>query len=731
MLAGMKIWLSPLVFLAFYGFALECPVDGLAMYTWGNDGGNEYIKVNAERSRLEQHKASLSGDVVIKQQQDVFHGERLNYDRRTGVVSTPDGITFGTPAFAIRARQADYSTADKTGNFSGVDYYLRSDAAVGSAKGLRVDRDKQTEDLTEASYTTCRRQHPEWSFKARKIHLDHRLGTGRAWRTKFYIGDTPVFYLPYFSFPLDDRRKTGFLFPTLRTSTYRGVDLTVPFYLNIAPNQDATIAMRSMTKRGVMLKGQYRYLLTEHQGEIDGAYLQHDRKSNKKRWAFKVHHTYTPSDQFNIVADYERLSDKNYIKDFTDTLDLSSRNFLKSSITASYKFSSNYSVLAQAQNYQLASSAYRDADKPYNILPKITGVGNWQLGDGFSLLANSEVVNFDKDNAVSGVRFDQHVGLLYDYKKTYMFVRPRLDYRFTHYQLRHQAEDTPAVINRSIPTFSLDSGLYFERPASWFGHPVKQKLEPRLFYLRTPYKYQTKIPDFDTADIDVSYHSLFLTNRFTGKDRIGDADQLAMAVSTSYVDDDSGKEIATLAIGQIQYFADRRVSLNNSVTKRSRSDVIVTGKMKLGEHVNIAGMVQKDIDGKSTRKSLLSVNYSPDSDKAFKLSHLYDSGHYKQLDFSGFWRLKPKWRMFWRWNYSLAYKKSVDIFAGLEYADCCWGVRFIARQQRGDLSHDEADTSVLLEFALKGLGNIGNDTKALLKNVIPSYQPISYERVKR
>lgn len=706
----------------------QCYVDELAAFTWADASADELLHISADNSRVDAATASFSGNVSANRGQEVFRSKSLHYQRQNRRIKASEGMLYGTPEFALRADKANYSLLSNDGNFSNADYYLTQQQAVGSAKELTVNRNDATEDLSDATYTTCARNNPKWFIKVKDLHLDHDDGVGVAKHAKFYVGDMPLLYVPYFSFPLDERRKSGFLTPSFDTSTLRGFETITPFYLNIAPNQDATVTPRIMSKRGFMLGGEYRYLLPMLSGSVAATYLYHDRQVDDSRWSFRTTHKWQPSRQFSLKARYERVSDKNYINDFSNTLDLSSESFVESSAEAIYRFSDNSYLGVQIKDFQIADADYTASDKPYSVLPRVYAQKNWYW-DNWQLAAAAEAVNFDKDDTVSGMRFDQRLSLGYNFENSYSFINPEAVYRFTSYQLRDQSDGVPDSITRAIPTFSIDSGLTFERQTTWFGKDATQTLEPRLYYLYTPYREQSDIPDFDTALIDSSYSAMFLNNRFNGKDRIGDANQLTTAVSTAYLDNSTGKTLAKLAVGQIQYFEDRRVSLSDSIERASRSDVIADASMAVSENLNARGLIHRNIDTNYTEKSLLSVTYSPDADKSISFSHLYDDTYYKQIDFAGVWRINDAWRGFWRWNYSIAYDKSIDILAGIEYVDCCWGMRLIARQRRNELTGDaKAENSLYLEFVLRGLGNIGNDTAAMLGDIIPGYHGISYEK---
>ncbi|PID66230.1 MAG: hypothetical protein CR975_03920 [Gammaproteobacteria bacterium] len=710
---------------------IQCPVDTLASYTWGSEISDNYVHVDADNAKMTPEWVNLQGSVVAKRGQEVFYTEKVDYQRQKQQLITKAEMTYGRPDFALRSKGADYSLINQLGMFDNVEYYVKKQKANGRAATLKVNRKDQIEELTGATYTTCNRLNPNWFLQAKKLHLNHKADIGTAKHVTFRIADVPVMYLPYFSFPLSNKRKTGFLIPRAGSNSSRGIELTIPFYINIASNQDATIYPRLMSKRGLMLGAEYRYLLPYLDGIVSGSYLPKDMKDKTKRWAFKTKHTYQPNKQSTVQTLYQRVSDTSYVKDFIGNLDLSDDKFLPSYVKAKYRLTPNYTIDAEAKHYQLVDDDYKEADRPYDILPRVSGRGSWPLGNGLSISSDTEVINFDKDKLVSGVRFDEKVKLTYDVANSYSFVKPSAAYRFTSYSLRDQAKTKPDSIQRSIPTFSLDTGLYFDRQTTWLGRDVAQSLEPRLFYLYTPYENQADIPDFDTADISSSYGAMFLDNRFSGKDRIGDANQLTTAVSTTFTDNDSGQELAKFSVGQIQYFQDRKVSLNRSVADASRSNVIAEARARLTDNIKVRGLLHRNIDTHNTEKSIFGLTYQPATDQSINLSHLYDEDNYKQIDFSGVWRLNDAWRGFWRWHYSAEYNKSIDTLAGVEYAECCWAVRLLARRKRDSVtSKEKPNNSVYLEFVLNGLGNLGNSVGSTLEEVIPNYRPISYERKK-
>lgn len=722
------------------GLASTCPVDTLHAYTWQAEDNQQgatitpsqvaaAIDVDAESAQMQADSVQLLGKVHLSRGKEQFLSERVHYDRQKEIIRTDSPFTYGNATLAVQAKTGEYQLNEDTGTFTQLDYYLKNSGARGHADKILVDQKNKQETLENPSFTTCDRLKPAWQIRAKEMALFHKTGEGKARGAQFFIRNTPILYLPYFSFPLDDRRKTGFLLPRINLSETNGLDISTPYYLNLSPNQDMTITPRILSKRGLMLGSEYRYLLPWMSGSFAGTYLARDQKDQEKshRFSFKTLHNANPFDGLYLSLNYQRVSDKRYIKDFENTLDLSDEAFLPSYFAATYLFDDHWQLRGEFRDYQVVNPIFTDADRPYALLPRLQLLGQYMLPYGFYFNTETELSHFYKKQAPSGWRLNETLRLRYAYEKTYGFIRPEFIYRFTQYELRHHGEKQR--ITRSLPTLALDSGLYFDRQIHWFGHEATQSLSPRLFYLYTPYRDQHRIPDFDTALIDSSYDAMFLTNRFIGKDRIGDANQLTAALSTTVTDNLTGQELAYFAVGQIQYFKDRRVSLYDDIARTSHSNVIAEGGVQVYDRFKVRGLIHRDIDAQKTEKSLLGITYQHSADSAFSLTHLYDSQYFKQLDFSGVWRLNDDWRGFWRWNYSIAHNKTIDALLGVEYAACCYGVRLMARRQHDSFALDQdAKLSVYLEFALKGLGNIGSDTAKTLRDIVPDYRPLAFEK---
>ncbi|NJN45989.1 MAG: LPS assembly protein LptD [Candidatus Competibacteraceae bacterium] len=341
-----------------------------------------------------------------------------------------------------------------------------------------------------------------------------------------------------------------------------------------------------------------------------------------------------------------------------------------------------------------------------------------------------EWVNFDHDSAVTGKRLDIESGVRLPLNANAGFLIPSVDYRYTAYTLDNIAPGADDNPTRSAPIASVDAGLVFERPLQlrhWLGGSGIQTLEPRLFYLYVPFRDQTAIPLFDSTEVDRGYPWLFLDNRFTGADRLGDANQLTTALTTRFLSTGDGREQWRASIGQIHYFQDRRVTLDNTLAEdRSRSELIAETLINFGPTLSLRGALQWDVDRNETRRGAFDLRYHPGSNRLFNLSHRFATDELEQLDLAVVWPVMDQWRTVARWNYSLKENRNLDLFAGFEYEECCWALRLLARQRRDDPDDDNPANSVLVELELKGLAGIGSNINNILERAILGYDADRY-----
>ncbi|MDO4643482.1 MAG: LPS-assembly protein LptD [Cardiobacteriaceae bacterium] len=710
--------------------ALQCTVDPLAVFTeLGGDPEDREVHVRADNSEGDYRLADFAGSVEMQQGDKHLFAPQLTYKHEEGKAELEQGGILSSPQAAIEGIKGHYDSDAQTATFEEAEYYMRGkqQAAVGSAKNARFDRKNNRDNFNDVTWTTCSRNKPAWHLQARSLTLDHNQERGIARDMTMRIGNVPVFYLPYFSFPTTSARQSGFLIPSLGSSEARGLEISVPYYWNIAPNQDATFTVRPMSKRGLMLESEYRFLGEKQEGTLYGSIIPHDRRASQHtRWSWRATHQYHFNDQWRTDFRYQTVSDVDYTEDFTTDFDLYNDWYLERHATL-YGNSDYGDVMLRAQNYQRIDNDVSEADKPYSRLPQLTynktfKQGNWRYD------FNAEAVHFHKENLESANRFSGDASVSYRAEAPYGYIEPQLSANIAHYDFSSRKERfADKHVSRFLPTFSLDNKLTLERNFSWQGEGWTQTLEPRLFYLYTPYKDQSNIPDFDTDERSLSWNWLFTRNRFVGEDRIGDANQLTTSLSSGFYRDSDGQEKLRLSLGQIQYFRDRRVTLGDRVDKRGKSVLVSEALYNIDNHWQLHGLSFWDTKLNRAERGVVSLGYHLDSDRFVNLNHHYSRNDYDQYSLASVWRLNPQWRFFYRQDYSAKHHRMFNNILGVEYNDCCWAWRLAGKHYRDNPSDEKKHNAIYLEFVLKGLGNMGSRSGRMLKEEIHGFTPLAEE----
>ena len=427
---------------------------------------------------------------------------------------------------------------------------------------------------------------------------------------------------------------------------------------------------------------------------------------------------------------FQNVSDDEYLNDLSNNLDLFSPNVLERHLDTIY-YGKGWRTLLRLQNYQtINDELFNVEDEPYDRLPQLLFDGAWpERIFGLSHELRSELVYFDHGSLTTGARVDIQPSISLPLQWPAGFINPRLSYRYTAYNLNDTEPGQDDSLDRGAPIASLDGGLFFERPVNWkwWDSVGIQTLEPRLFYLYVPFRDQSDIPLFESTEVDRSYAWLFLDNRFTGADRLGDANQLTTAVTTRLLGAEDGREWFRLSVGQIHYFQDREVTLENTdPEEESRSEIIAEGMWRMTPELSVRGTLQWDTDTNDTQRSALDLRYHAGNGKLFNFAHRFSEDELEQIDISLLWPINPLWSTVARWNYSLSDKRNLDAFFGFEYGECCWAVRMLARQRRDSPDDQDTQNSVLLELELKGLAGIGSRIDKFLENNIIGFQRPRY-----
>ncbi len=537
------------------------------------------------------------------------------------------------------------------------------------------------------------------------------------------LKNVPVLYTPYLSFPIDKRRRSGLLIPKIGASQQTGLDISVPYYWNIAPNYDATLEPRIMSDRGVMLATEFRYLHRHDSGMLRAEYLPSDSKyDNKSRSLVSFEDNGNPLPRLTTQINASNVSDKDYFRDLGNTLVQSSGSFLQRKAQATY-YGNRWTLDTRVLNFQTVDPAVAVANRPYMELPRVRfNAAPAQKLLGLSFNVDSEVTQFEKDKAVSGTRVDMLPRLTLPFERQSYYIKPSIGLRETFYELNDQQAGNPNNPRRTMAVVDVDTGMFFDRDFQWRGAEYMQTLEPRLYYLYVPYKKQDDIPVFDTGENDFNFWQLFQNNRFSGPDRIGDANQLAVALTTRVLDPASGVQRLRASLGQLVYFRNLKVTLpDEPVINDNTSDLIGEFGLTLSREWDTSTQIQWDPSAARTNRGDVLLQYHADKHQLVNLSYRYRRSLQNQTDVSFLWPLGDAWHLIGRWNYSLDDSKTLDMLAGFGYESCCWALQLVGRSYINNVSGDLTN-GVYLQAELKGLTSTGSQVDSLLRRDILGYE---------
>lgn len=654
----------------------------------------------------------------------------------------------------------------------------------------RADQFSQTDPkiyvFKNATYSTCPITSPMWTVKTSQLILNKNTGRGVARDARVLVKGIPIFYTPYFNFPIDARRKSGFLFPTMGTSSQSGAYFRAPFYWNMAPNYDSTITPNFLAKRGVQVSDTFRYLTPTSHGKVIASILPNDKafstfqtdqlaqnpvitdpvlqaemnrlqnaKTTRTGLSWQDDSIFNANLSSNI--DYNYVSDDYYLRNLGGSFDEITQNQLLQKAELTYK-QPYWKVLGRVQAYQtLHPFNEPTVENQYKRLPQIIAEGHYPTSNGFDYFIANDVTHFDiQDNPGSntkmpiGNRFHTQPGIQYSYQTPAFYMHPRLQAALTQYSLGDVPTSNLKAPGRALPIVDVDSGVYLDRHVRLFHHNLRQTLEPEVYYTYVPYRDQSEIPVFDTTLNTLTYDQLFTYNRFSGIDRIGDANQISVGVTTRFISEETGYEKIRAGIGQIFYFVHRRVTLCNDPSICSDNPTNPDNRLPrsplsgiLQYYLNPSWNVEADTiwDPKSAQlnNQTVTLHYQPEPNQLFNIGYSFvrngnqlpgegsgGENNLSQTDISFAVPISQNWSTVARWTKNWNDHHFQNLLYGLQYDSCCWAVRFVTGRTFTNLNANQTpqyDTQFFIQFALKGLGNIGNaDPSQLLSNSIAGYQ---------
>jgi len=663
-------------------------------------------------------KARLEGAVTVRQDERSISADTVDYDNASGRIVVKGRLTFEDPQVRVRGAAGSFDTLGNA-MVSDAQFELLDRNGRGSARELSVNG-KGRFDFQGVRYTTCPAGDEDWVLRASAIDIDTAVqaGVGRGVRLDFK--GIPILYTPYISFPVGDARKSGFLFPTVGNSSKSGVLLGVPYYFNLAPNYDLTLSPGLQSKRGVELGSEFRYLSHTTHGTLEGNFLPHDSLAGGDRHYEHLRSISDFRDDLRLDVNAANVSDSSYFEDFALGSEATSVTYLERRADLLYK-NAGWLVRAQLQNFQTIDLAVADLERPYSRVPRVQADGLWPLlGRDLSLSFDGEAVNFLRDDGVNGLRLDVSPELRYSKRGAGYYFEPAAGWRFTQYDLRDQAPGAPRSPTRELPYFRLDTGLTFERASGSHDQRV-QTLEPELVYTYVPYRNQDALPVFDTGLPDLNLVELFRTNRFVGADRMGDANQLSIGMTTRLFDQATGAQYLSATLGQTRYFKTPRVTLpGDPVPTGNSSDIVGQLVLTAYKNWNLKFEYQWDPADSLTQKSEMAVQYRPEPDRVINLGYRFRRGLLEQWDGSFGWPIARNWSAVGRMIYSTRDHQAIEQVAGFEYRSCCWRVRVVQRRYVSSRTGDR-DTSIALQLELTGLSSVGVPADSFLERTIRGY----------
>ncbi|GAC1035292.1 LPS-assembly protein LptD [Pseudomonas sp. No.117] len=756
-----------------------------------------YVSAKASRYEQEQQVATLAGDVVLRQGGMQVESQEANLHQLENRGELKGNVRFRDNGLLMVGDKADLQLDNGQVQVDNAEFVMHQSHARGSALYAKRGDDAIIR-LKDGTYTTCEPGSNAWQVKGNTVTLNPATGLGYATNATLRVKDIPVLYTPFIYFPIDDRRQSGFLAPSISTSSDTGFAITTPYYFNLAPNYDATLYPRYMAKHGLQTEGEFRYLTRSSEGQVYGSYLKDtdpehegEPEATDNRWLYGWKNRSGLDSRLMAEVDYTRISDPYYFQDLDTDLGINKPTYVNQQGRLTYR-GDDFTAALNMQAYQLATVS--DVT-PYNRLPQLTvnGALPYHPG-GLDFTYDTEAVRFERsfddntyfdidDNGnqtnfrtrpdvnifglarANGNRYNLAPGIALPMTQSWGFLTPAVRYYYTQYDLDLDTQGENQIAqsggnydsspSRSVPLFSLDSGLYFDRTSNLFGEGGKQTLEPRAKYLYVPYRDQSDIPVFDTGEYTFSYSSLWRDNRFTGADRIGDANQVALGVTSRFIEP-NGFERANVSLGELFYFRDREVQLpgleddlpDDATT--SRSPYALAGMYRFNRDWRVNGEYNWDPVLHRTDSGSVMFHYQPEAEpgKIVNLGYryrdnvrvydpnlgrfTYNSDDYKidQHDISFIWPIVPQWSAIARWQFDYNKSRTLEAFGGFEYDNCCWKLRLISRywlKSEDDVYYtsqsSEADRGIFLQIVLKGLGNVfGGKTEGFLDRGIQGYR---------
>lgn len=706
----------------------------------------------------------IEGNVELRKAGTVIRADRITYDQPTDRAVASGGVRINRKGDVFEGPLLDLKVDAFEGFFTAPSFhFLKSDGHGEASKAEFVDESHTI--IHNATYTTCLRKPgpdwlPDWILRASRIELDNDEDVGIAYGASVSFKGVPILPIPAISFPLSDKRKSGLLPPIIGLGTDNGIEFAQPYYWNIAPNRDATFTPKLMTHRGIDLGAEFRYLEPEYAGILHANYTPGDRLTDTNRWGLSYSHmgaVPTSLGAVQVGANINRVSDDAYWRDFPSNLVSNSplgstttaagaaitQRLLPTDLIAAWGLGAFYGT-ARVLKWQTLQDVTAPITPPYDRAPQLTGRYALTNVGGFDWSFDADYTQFEADRSLTlQPNARRSVGLL-QLSRPWVapagFITPKVQWHATTYEFDAALADGSRAADSVVPTFSLDSGLVFEREARLFGRDLIQTLEPRAFYVYTPYRDQSRLPNYDTGANDFNFATIYTENAFVGHDKISDNNLLTLGVTTRFLDAESGAQLARFGIAQRLRFDDQRVTLNSAtpVAQSGFSDVLLGASVNVHDSWALDSTVQYNPRTEQSIRSTIGARYTPGPYQVINAAYRFQRDSSEQLDVSWQWPLNNLWgdmgqdlgfgrgqgpgRYYGvgRLNYSLSERRLVDTILGVEYDAGCWLARVVL--ERVQTSTSTATGRLMFQLEFVGFTRLGVSPLSSLTQNISRYQ---------
>ncbi len=711
---------------------IEPPVPRFTPQESEGSAEGEKIRIISDNSKAEMGKqAMFSGDVVFSQGDRHIAADEAILDQANEQLDANGNLVFQDSVFTVTADSLQAQMRSNRATLKGAQYWIHGQQVHGDAEKLQITMNNNL-ILTNTNFTTCPPDDVSWLLEAEKIKINSEEEWGEIWNAKLRVADVPVFYIPYMTIPVSAKRKSGFLYPSFSTSTTDGVEFSTPYYWNISPEYDLTFTPNYMSERGLFTKTEFRYLAGDAQnGRLNFEYLGNDRmlSGNPERYLYNWQHQGAIDKNWRVLANFTEVSDNNYFNDLNSDVNRATDNQLSRIGEVSY-FEHDWDISTRVQDIKVLG----EDEKPYQVMPQVNfNFHNDNFWHNLDFGFNSELTNFaHQDNDVNtATRLHMAPSITLPIHGPSGSLTSQLKLMQTNYwqQNNNPDEELDETVSRTIPQLRINGQVNFERFTDFFDENYRQTLEPQFQYLYVGYEDQRNIGIYDTAQLQDDYFGLFRDRRFSGLDRIADANQFTLGVTTRLFDAHN-QEASKFSIGQIFYLENSKLGYEDSILKQDQSSSALAAELdtRLSHNWYLGAAVQYDTKESDNKKTEVTLDFRPEVNKLLQLSYRYvpdllnsntnDLVNISQAGIRGAWPINDSLYFVGNWYYDLNETRSVESYTGFQYESCCYAVRLsyhyrIKTNYDDDIGsttiddREQFESGVYLNFVIKGLGSSG------------------------